>query len=115
MLQLSKNKHSSVGGIKNFAHQDVTYDKWVLNRPFQARMVKKLWSLTQIDSVDSNPCKCLQAKEIVKLEERVRRGVIVLTDDCLDPCSDAIDQSRLFNLTSGRPLPLKISNEILTT
>ena len=78
-------------------------------------MVDKLRSLAQIDSVDSNPRKCLREKEMVKSEDRVRRMVTVLKDDFLDPFSDAMDQSRLFNLASGRPLPLEISNEILTT
>ena len=78
-------------------------------------MVDKLRSLAQIDSVDSNPRKCLREKEMVKSEDRVRRIVTVLKDDFLDPFSDAMDQSRLFNLAPGRPLPLEISNEILTT
>ena len=78
-------------------------------------MVDKLRSLAQIDSVDSNPHKCLREKEMVKSEDRVTRIVTILKDDCLDPFSDAINQSRLFNFASGRPLPLAISNELLTT
>ena len=67
-----------------------------------------------------NPClfeasETMEIEEMVKSEERVRRIVIVLKDDFLDPFSDAIDQSRLFSLASGRPLQLEISNEILTT
>ena len=114
-VPISKDQRSFVGGIKNFAHQDATYEKWVLNRPFQARMVDKLQSLAQIDSVDSNPRKCLREKEMVKSEGPVRRIAIVLKDDFLDPFSGAIDQSRLFNLASGRPLLLEISSEVLTT
>lgn len=71
-------------------------------------MVDKLRSLAQIDSVDSNPRKCLREREMVKSEDRVRRIITVLKDDFLDPFSDAIDQRKLFNLTSGRPLPLEI-------
>ena len=66
---------SSAGGIKDFTHQDSTYEKWVLNRPFQARMVDSLLSLAEIDKTASNPRKCLRATEIKKSEERVMKVV----------------------------------------
>ncbi len=81
----------------------------------QARLVDKLCSLAQIDSVESNPRKGLQEREMVKSEGRVQRIVAVLKDDFMNPFSEVISPSQLFNLASGRPLPLEISNEILSS
>ena len=43
------------GGIKDFMHQEATYEKWVLNRPCEAKMVDSLLSLADLDKVLSDP------------------------------------------------------------
>ena len=55
--------------IKSFVHQQNTYEKWVLNRPFQAKMVRSKLSLADIDEVSSNPRKLLRDHEIRKPED----------------------------------------------
>ncbi len=52
---------------------------------------------------------------MVKSEGRVQQIVAVLKDDFINPFSEVISTSQLFNLASGRPLPLEISNEILSS
>ena len=68
------------GGIKDFTHQESTYDKWVLNRPFQAKMVDSLLSLADLDKVSSDPRKCLREREIRKSEERVTKLMQVMKE-----------------------------------
>ena len=38
-----------VGGIKNFATQDNTYEKWVLSRPGQLEYVAAVKEVTEMD------------------------------------------------------------------
>ena len=48
----------TTGDVKSFVHQQNTYEKWVLNRPFQAKMVQSMLSHADIDEISSNPRKC---------------------------------------------------------
>ena len=41
--------------MKSFVHQQNTYEKWVLNKPFQAKMVQSMLSLADIDEIASIP------------------------------------------------------------
>ena len=53
-----------VGGIKNFATQDNTYEKCVLSRPGQLENVAALKEVTEMDKCSQNPRKCLRSSEI---------------------------------------------------
>ena len=97
ILFVKYSNFSSAGGIKDFTHQDSTYEKWVLNRPFQARMVDSLLSLAEIDKTANNPRKCLRATEIKKSEERVLKVVEALKEDFINPFDSALT-SRSFSI-----------------
>ena len=75
----------TTGGVKSFVHQQNAYEKWILNRPFQAKMVQSMLSLVDIDEISSNPRKCLRDHEIRKSEDRVRRIATVLKEDFVNP------------------------------
>ena len=95
----------TTGGVKSFVHQQITYEKWVLKRPFLAKMVQSMLSLADIDEIASNPRKCLRDNEIRKAEDRVTRIARVLKEDFVNPFSDLPNKQNLYNLASGRPLP----------
>ena len=58
-----------VVGIKNFAAQDYTYEKWVLSRPGQAEYVSALKEVTGMDKCSQNPRKFLRSSEIKKIRD----------------------------------------------
>ncbi len=74
---------SLAGGIKDFTHQDS--EKWILNRPFQVRMVDSLLSLAENGKTANNLRSNLRAKEIRKSEERVMKVVEALNEDFFNP------------------------------
>ena len=102
------------GGVKNFAQQESTYEKWVLNRPFQAKMVDDLRSLAELENMAVNPRKCLREREIKKSEEKVGKIVSIMKEDFINPFADNIDRDRLYNLACGRPLSEEIAEELLS-
>ena len=62
------------GGVKSFVHHGVnTYEKWILNKPFQAKMVQSMLSLADIDKISSSPRKCSCGHAIRTSEDRVRK------------------------------------------
>ena len=93
-------RFKTTGGIKSFVHQQNTYEKWVLNRPFQATMVQSMLSLVDIYEISSNPRKCLRDHEIRKSEDRVRRIATVLKEDFVNPFSDLPNKQNLYNIAS---------------
>ena len=102
------------GGIRNFSHQEQTYEKWVLNRPLQAKIVESLMSMSDLDKVSSNPRKCLRPHEIKKSEEKVSKILQVMTEDFLSPFSPDLDKTKLYNLASGKPLPDDVATHLLS-
>ena len=90
----------TTGGVKSFVHQQNTYEKWALNRPFQTKIMSMLF-LVDIDEISSNPRKCLRDQEIRKSEDRVRRIATVLKEDFVNPFSDLPNKQNLYNLASG--------------
>ena len=104
----------TTGGVKSFVHQQNTYEKWVLNRRFQAKMVQSMLSLADIDEIFSSPRKCLRDHEIRKSEDRVRRIAIVLKEDFVNPFSDLANKQNLYTLASGRPLPDEATEHLLS-
>ena len=85
----------TTGGVKSFVHQQNTYEKWALNRPFQTKMVQSMLFLVDIDEISSNPRKCLRDQEIRKSEDRVRRIFTVLKEDFVNPFSDLPNKQNL--------------------
>ena len=102
------------GGVKSFVHQQNTYEKWVLNRPFQVKMLQSMLSLADIDEISSYPRKCLRDHEIRKSEDRVRRIATVLKEDFVNPFSDLPNKQNLYNLASGRPFPEEATEHLLS-
>ena len=103
-----------VGGIKNFATQDNTYEKWVLSRPGQAEYVAALKEVTGIDKCSQNPRKCLRSSEITKYEMYVQRVKDILTEEFINPFSNEMDQTKLYNITSRTYTSDDISEFLLT-
>ena len=102
------------GVIKNFAQQDVTYEKWVLNRPFRAKVFQPLLSLAPFGNTLTNPRSCLRERRIKKSEEHVCRIVIVLKNTFMNPFNEDLDKDKLFNLASGQALPNEITEGLLS-
>ena len=90
-----------LGGIKNFAKQDKTYEKWVFIRPGQAEFVAALKEVTGMDKRSQNPMKCLRSSEINKYEMHVQRVKDILTEEFINPFSSKMDKTKLYNITSG--------------
>ena len=103
-----------VGGIKNFATQDNTYEKWVLSRPGQAEYVAALKEVTGMDKCSQNPRKCLRSSEIKIYEMHVQRVKYILTEEFINLFSNEMDKTKLYNITSGTYTSNDISECLLT-
>ena len=84
-----------VGGIKNFATQDNTYEKWVLSRPGQAEYVAPSQEVTEMDKCSQNLRKCLRSSEIKKNEMYVQRVKFIFTEESINPFSNEMDKTKL--------------------
>ena len=104
----------TAGRIKNFATQTNTYEKWVLSRPFAAQFVNGLRNDTGLDKTTNNPRKCLGEVEIKKSEERVQKITYVLENQFINPFSTDLEQDKLYNLASGKPVRDDIADSLLT-
>ena len=102
----------TIGGIENFTTQAGTYDKWVLSRPFQAKLVEALLENVGLDGKESYR-KCLRKSEITKSEKRISNVVEVLTDTFMNPFSDEFDSDKLYNITSGSHVRSDIADCLL--
>ena len=102
----------TIGGIENFTTQAGTYDKWVLSRPFQAKLVEALLENVGLDEKDSYR-KFLRKSEITKSEKRISNVVEVLTDTFMNPFSDEFDSDKLYNITSGSHVRSDIADCLL--
>ena len=83
-----------VVGIKNFAAQDYTYEKWVLSRPGQAEYVSALKEVTGMDKCSQNPRKFLRSSEIKKYEIYAQRVKDILTEEFINPFSNGNGQNK---------------------
>ena len=90
-----------VGGIKNFATQDSTYEKWVLSRPGQAEYVAALKQVTGMDKSSQNLRKCLRSAETNKYKIYVQTVKDILIEEFINPFSNEMDKTKLYNITSG--------------
>ena len=103
-----------VDGIKNFAIQNNTYEKWVLRRPGQAEYAVALKEVTGMDKCSQNPRKCLRSSEIKKYEMDVQRVKDILTEEFINPFSNEMSKTKLYNITSGTYTSNEISKCLLT-
>ena len=103
-----------VGGIKNFATQDNTYEKWVLGRRGQAEYVAALKEVTGMEKCSQNPRKRLRSSEIKKYEMHVQRVKDILTKEFINSFSNEIDKTKLYNITSGTYTSNDVSECLLT-
>ena len=90
-----------VGGIKNFATQDNTYEKWVLSRPGQAEYVAVLKEVTGMEKCSQNPRNYLRSSEIKIYEMYVQRVKDIFMEEFINPFSNEMDKTKLYNITSG--------------
>ena len=104
----------AAGGIKNFATQTNTYEKWVLSRPFAPQFVNSLRNDTGLDKTTNNPRKCLREVQIKKSEERVQKITYVLENQFINPFSTDLERDKLCNLASGKPVRDDIADSLLT-
>ena len=100
------------GGIKSFASNDATYDKWVLSCPFQAKYVEALLEMIGMGDKDSHT-KCLRKSEISKSEKRIIKLKDILTNTFLNPFAGNLDVDKLFNIASGCPTSEEASKCLL--
>ena len=98
--QTFQRASKTAGGIRSFMNKAAAYDKWVLCRPFQAKLVEGLLEIADLGS-NTTVKNCLRASEICKSEKRVLNLKSVLTDTFIDPFADALDPEKLFNIASG--------------
>ena len=104
----------TTGGIKNFATQTNTYEKWVLSQPFAAQSVNGLRNDIGLDKTTNNPRKCLGEVEINKSEERVQKITYILENQFINPFSTNLERDKLYNLASGKPVRDEIADSLLT-
>ena len=57
--------------------------------------------------------KSLRPSEIIKSEKKVQRIVNVLKEEYINPFSRELDKSKLYNLSSGIPVPEHLAEMIL--
>ena len=103
----------SPGGIKQFANNQTTYDKWVLNRPHLAKVRNGLLQMTGLDSATDNPQKTCRPSEIIKSEQRVAAVLVALEEEFLNPFSSSIDSQRLYNLSSRAPVEQGVTESMI--
>ena len=100
--------------MKNFASNETTARKWVLNRPFQAQFAEAMIELSGLSRTATSSKKCLRPSEIQKSEEMVRKIVTTLTTQFLNPFQDDLESDKLYNLVSGRPVRDAICSSLTT-
>ena len=86
--------------------------KWCLNKPEQSKNTSALKELASI-STSQTVYRQLRPSYILKIEKLVIETIRVLKKEYLNPFSETIDESLLYNLSSGVPLPYAIASDIL--
>ena len=85
--------------------------KWCLNRPQQSKNTaspKRMANLSNAQSI----YKQLRPSNILKSEKIVAETVRVLDEEYLNPFGVTLDESCLYNLSSGEALPVDIADDI---
>ena len=110
------NRNAKVpGGIKLFAGNSCAYERWVINRPHITQLKEGMLELTGLQSSQKDPTKSCRKSEIRKSKERVQNLLGVLKEEFVNPFSNDLDKSKLFNLSSGAPVDTSIADSILTS
>ena len=97
------------GGVSNFASAS-TVLKWTLNRPSQAKNTNALKVMAGLRD-KNHKYKHLRPSEIIRSEKKVRKIINVLTNEYINPFDISEDNSHLYNLSSGVPLPEEIAEK----
>ena len=100
------------GGVKAFATDSSSVLKWCLNRSQQAQNTRELNSVTGLGE-NTDSYKPLRPSQILKSEEMVSNVQSVLKNEYINPFEVGLDQSKLYNLSSGLPLPNEIADAII--
>ena len=90
-----------VGGIKNFAKQGNTCEKWVISRPGQAEYVAGLKEVTWTDKSSQNPMKMLTVIWNKQMRDVCSEVKDILTNEFINPFSNDMDKTKLCNIASG--------------
>ena len=86
--------------------------KWCLNRPELSKNTTALKELASI-STSQHVYRQLRPSYILNVEKLVTKTTPVLEEEYLNPFSETIDESLLYNLSSGTPLPNALSDDVL--
>ena len=89
------------GGIIQFASKGAAFAKWIINRPFQAKLVDS--------SVDINGV----TKTTSSIREIVENITSCLMKQLLNPFCNEIQKSKLCSLVSGCPMNNNIAESLL--
>ena len=95
-----------------FSTDDNAVLKWCLNRPEQSKNTTALKELASI-STSQHVYRQLRPSYILKVEKLVTKATHVLEEEYLNPFSEAIEESLLYNLSSVTPLPNALTDDIL--
>ena len=106
--------YSFSGGVTQFAANDNTVAKWVMNRPYQTKFAESLMDISGLSTTTSNPRKCLRSSEILKSNTMVEKIMLVLRTQFINPFQPDLDKSKLFNLVSEYPAPESVRNCLRT-
>ena len=100
------------GGIKAFSTNSSSVWKWCLNRFEQATNTKALDDFAGLGK-NNTSYKPLRLSQILKSESLVGKVQAVLENEYLNPFDTALDQGKLYNLSSGSPLKDESAEVIL--
>ena len=95
-----------------FSTDDNAVLKWCLNGPEQSKNTTALKDLASV-STSQHVYRQLRPSYILKVEKLVTKTTRVLEEEYLNPFSETIDKSLLYNLSSGTPLPNALTDDIL--
>ena len=87
----------TIGGIKSFKTNVEAYDRWVFSRLFQAKFVEGMLAMTGFTD-DSSTKKYLYS---------------IISDYFINPFSNDLEPTMLFNIASGSPTSSEISKCLL--
>ena len=86
--------------------------KWCLNRSEQAKNSKALVSIAGLGMANDS-YKPLRPSQILKSESLVNQVQEVLRNEYIDPFDHTLDKTKLYNLSSGIPLDVETTKDIL--
>ena len=100
-----------IGGIRAFSGDKDVVMKWCLNKPQESKNTAPLKRMANLSNAQSI-YKQLRSSNIVKFEKIVAETVRVLEEEYRNPFGSALDESCLYNLSSGEALPTDITDDI---